>query len=346
MSGDRDSGRFPNSGFHLGTRERRACLAAAGRRFCGRHRGRAAKRGGMRGERPGGGRQGLEKKTAHSRENANGPRTILHRNAVRGAFENPQFKWEPEIHWTSPRDQTLAPDGLSVGSPKGTPLREHGRDGIRSRPRTAHIRHLQCKSCRGGDQVVSGEIADEPWSYACRSRWIWSRSRAASSYCSRATASASWSSSRSMGPSGRERSTSARQRFRKASSGHDAADSVRSIVAEEGLDRRHTLVDAAQGGAMVALVEGHLGAGPAVDHRHVGPVLIELELVLVARRVAHHEPEEPEVARRVAHHHVVALQVEQREVAMVVLEPFPEQRRAGGRIEHVGQRARLAARSS
>ena len=57
------------------------------------------------------------------------PRAIhLHRNAVKGAFENPQFKWEPQTcERLNLKRPVLGPDGLYVGSPKGPPSVEHGR---------------------------------------------------------------------------------------------------------------------------------------------------------------------------------------------------------------------------
>jgi hypothetical protein len=47
-----------------------------------------------------------------------------------GAFENPQFKWVPETLEgleTSSKEPMSVPYGFNVGSPKGSPLVEHGR---------------------------------------------------------------------------------------------------------------------------------------------------------------------------------------------------------------------------
>src|SRR4051794_29211662 len=45
-----------------------------------------------------------------------------------GAFENPQFRWEPKAHEEqSPKESESVPYGFSVGSPKGPPRIEHGR---------------------------------------------------------------------------------------------------------------------------------------------------------------------------------------------------------------------------
>ena len=54
------------------------------------------------------------------REAGRGPED-LHRNAVWDAFENPQFRWEPETDWPRPSGRRLAPNGFSLVRQKDHP---------------------------------------------------------------------------------------------------------------------------------------------------------------------------------------------------------------------------------
>ena len=66
-----------------------------------------------------------------------------------------------------------------------------------------------------------------------------------------------------------------------------------------------------------------MGAG--IHHGDVGAVLVELDLVAVAFGVGEDEGEEAEVAGGIAGDQVVALELEEGEVAVVVLDAFAHQ---------------------
>src|SRR5262245_31431944 len=70
-----------------------------------------------------------------------------------------------------------------------------------------------------------------------------------------------------------------------------------------------------------------------MHHRDIGTVAIELDAIALADRVLDDEGEEAEVSLGVPRDQVESLEVEGREVAMVVLEPLSHQDRALVRAE-------------
>ena len=102
-----------------------------------------------------------------------------------------------------------------------------------------------------------------------------------------------------------------------------------------------------EGGAVVLGLEGGHGPGPRLHHHRVGQVLLEVPLDLVAVGVLMDEVEDGQVVAGVALDPLVVLQVEQGQVALVVLPGLLEEVLAallvelgaalGGRSGPVGQ---------
>ena len=83
------------------------------------------------------------------------------------------------------------------------------------------------------------------------------------------------------------------------------------------------------------------GDRPGVHHQHVGPPLIELQLVALFLGMAPHKGEQPQVSRRVAGTRLVHLQVPEAQVAVVILDALPPQPQAILLAEHKGRRVRV-----
>ena len=97
------------------------------------------------------------------------------------------------------------------------------------------------------------------------------------------------------------------------------------VFAEELADGLDPVVDLREGGAVIAVLERQRRSGARVHHLHVGPILVELDLVALARGVAADEGEEPEISLGVAGDEVVPLEMERREIAMVILQSLTHQ---------------------
>ena len=84
------------------------------------------------------------------------------------------------------------------------------------------------------------------------------------------------------------------------------------------------------------------GQARVMHHRDIGPILVELDLVALAGGVLDHEGEEPKVPSVSRATKSYSLEVEGREIAVIILEPLPHQAAHVVRVE----RERLPAASA